>query len=264
MKGQAQPIFETLLIEIYDHVGVIILNRPQVLNALSQGLITDLRQALDRFERDPKIGAIILTGSKTAFAAGADIKEMKDKSFTDAYHENFITNGWERITKCRKPIIAAVAGYALGGGCELALMCDFIVAAPNAMFGQPEVTLGTMPGAGGTQRLAHLIGKAKTMDLCLTGRMMDATEAERSGLVSRILPLENFLDETLKIAHHIAGMPRTSLMLIKEAINAAYETSLREGIHLERRLFHATFSTHDQKEGMTAFLEKRPANFKNS
>lgn len=262
MKPHKQPIFQHLLIETYDHVGVITLNRPQVMNALSKGLMEDLYEALEILEKDEKIGVIVLTGSPKAFAAGADIKEMKDKSSVEVYHEDFIAN-WSRLSQCRKPTIAAVAGYALGGGCELALMCDLILAAENARFGQPEVTLGIMPGAGGTQRLTRLVGKSKAMDLCLTGRLMGVYEAEKCGLVSRVLPLENFLDEVIKIAHHIAGMPRTSLMMIKESINSAADLSLTEGMHLERRLFYTTFATHDQKEGMAAFLEKRPPAFKN-
>lgn len=258
------PILENVVLTIYEQVGVITLNRPQVHNALSKKLLNDLKVGLELFEKDEKIGVIILTGSKKAFAAGADIKEMKDKSFTEAYEEDFITQDWEHISRCRKPVIAAVAGYALGGGCELAMMCDFIVAAENALFGQPEVMLGTIPGVGGTQRLARFIGKSKAMDLCLSGKTMNASEAEKAGLVSRVLPLENFLDEVIKIAHHIAGMPRISVMLIKEAIKAAYETTLQEGLFLERRLFYSTFSTFDQKEGMLAFLEKRVAHFKNS
>ncbi|MCZ6466020.1 MAG: enoyl-CoA hydratase, partial [Alphaproteobacteria bacterium] len=226
-------------------------------------LIAELEQALDSFEADDEVGAIVITGNDKAFAAGADIKEMQDKTFVDAYLGDFITRDWERIAACRKPVIAAVAGYALGGGCEIAMMCDFILAADNARFGQPEITLGTMPGAGGTQRLARLAGKSKAMEMCLTGRMMDAEEAERIGLVSRIVPVADLVEEALRTAETIAGMSRPAVLMTKEAVNRAYETTLSEGIRFERRLFHATFATEDQKEGMAAFTEKRRPRFTN-
>jgi enoyl-CoA hydratase len=225
-------------------------------------LVAELGSALDDFERDADIGAIIITGSEKAFAAGADIKEMKDRSFVDVYRADFITQGWERIAQCRKPVIAAVAGYALGGGCEMAMMCDIILAADNAKFGQPEITLGVLPGAGGTQRLTRFIGKSKAMEMCLTGRMMDAAEAERSGLVARVVPVAQLKDEAVKLAERIAGMSAPIAMMVKESVNRAYETTLAEGIRFERRLFHAAFATEDQKEGMAAFAEKRPPAFK--
>ena len=256
--------YETILSEIKGRVGVITLNRPQVLNALNTQLVTELGAALEAFENDTTVKAVILTGSEKAFAAGADIKEMKDKTYQEAYREDFITKTWEQVAKFRKPIIAAVSGFALGGGNEVAMMCDFIIAGENAKFGQPEVSLGIMPGAGGTQRLTRIIGKSKAMDLCLTGRMMDAVEAERAGLVSRIVPVEKLQEEALAIAEKIASMSLPSLMMIKESINEAYEGSLREGIHLERRLFQSTFATDDQKEGMTAFVEKRKPVFKDN
>ena len=218
--------------------------------------------ALDGFEADGNIRCIVITGSEKAFAAGADIKEMADKSYVGAYLEDFITVGWERVTRCRKPVIAAVAGYALGGGCELAMMCDFIIAADNAKFGQPEITLGTIPGAGGTQRLTRSVGKSKAMEMVLTGRMMDAEEAERSGLVSRVVPLESLMDEAIKAATTISSMSMPVVFMAKEAVNRAYETTLAEGVRFERRLFHSTFATDDQKEGMAAFVEKRQPEFK--
>ncbi|MBI3453655.1 MAG: enoyl-CoA hydratase [Rhodospirillales bacterium] len=254
--------YQNILVETKGRVGLIRLNRPKALNALSAGLIAELGQALDAFEADDNIGAMVLTGSEKAFAAGADIKEMKDQSYMDAYLKDFITNGWERITTCRKPIIAAVAGYALGGGCEVAMMCDFIIAADTAKFGQPEITLGTIPGSGGTQRLTRFVGKSKAMEMCLTGRMMDAAEAERAGLVSRIVPAADLIEEALKTAVKIADMSRPIVMIAKEAVNRAYETTLAEGVRFERRLFHSTFATEDQKEGMAAFAEKRQPQFK--
>ena len=254
--------YENILVETRGRVGLITLNRPKALNALNAALIADLGQALDAFEADDGIGAIVLTGSERAFAAGADIKEMADKSYMDVYLADFITRGWERITTCRKPIVAAVAGYALGGGCEVAMMCDFIIAADNAKFGQPEITIGTIPGAGGTQRLPRYVGKSKAMEMCLTGRMMDAEEAERSGLVSRVVPLADLLPEALKAAEKIASMSRPLAMMAKDAVNRAYETTLAEGVRFERRLFHATFATEDQKEGMAAFVAKRQPQFK--
>ena len=255
--------YEHILVETRGAVGLITLNRPKALNALCAKLVAELGEALDDMEANADIGAIVLTGSEKAFAAGADIKEMAEKSYMDVYLENFITDGWERITTCRKPVIAAVAGYALGGGCEMAMMCDFIIAADTAKFGQPEITLGVLPGAGGTQRLTRLVGKSKAMDMCLTGRTMDAEEAERAGLVSRVVPAKDLLDETMKTATAIAGMSRPSTYMVKEAVNRAYETTLSEGIRFERRLFYSTFATEDQKEGMAAFSEKRKPKWKN-
>ena len=254
--------YENILVETRDAVGVITLNRPQALNALCAALIDELAQALDDLEADDGIGCIVLTGSEKAFAAGADIKEMQDKTFMQVYQEDFITKGWERLAQTRKPVIAAVAGYALGGGCEIAMMCDMIIAAETAKFGQPEITIGTIPGSGGTQRLTRFVGKAKAMDLCLTGRMMDAEEAERCGLVARVVPADNLLDEAMAAAQTIAGLSRPSVLMAKEAVNRAYETTLAEGIRFERRLFHSTFGTEDQKEGMSAFAEKRKPNWK--
>jgi enoyl-CoA hydratase len=249
-------------VETRDRVGLITLDRPKALNALCAALIEELGRALDGFEADPAIGAIVLTGSDKAFAAGADIKEMASQGYMDVYLADFITRGWERVTTCRKPIVAAVAGFALGGGCEVAMMCDFILAADNAKFGQPEIKLGTMPGSGGTQRLARFVGKSKAMEMCLTGRMMDAAEAERCGLVSRVVPAAQLLDEALKTAAQIASMSLPATMMVKESVNRAFETTLAEGVRFERRLFHSTFATEDQKEGMAAFVEKRAARFK--
>jgi enoyl-CoA hydratase len=253
---------EHIIVETRGRVGVIRLNRPQALNALSNALMRELAAAIDLFEADDTIGCVIVTGSEKAFAAGADIKEMADKIFTDVFFADF-TAAWHRLAQARKPIIAAVAGFALGGGCELAQQCDFIVAADNAKFGQPEIKLGIIPGIGGTQRLTHAVGKAKAMDLILTGRMMDAAEAERSGLVARVVPLASLLDEAFKIAETIASMSLPSVMAAKEAVNRAFETSLAEGIRFERRIFHSLFATQDQKEGMNAFIEKRPPKFEN-
>ncbi len=255
--------YETLIFEKHDKVAVIRLNRPQALNALNSTLIRELGLALDYCDDEPTIGCTVITGSEKAFAAGADIKEMQQKTFASAYLEDFITIGWERITKCRKPIVAAVAGFALGGGCEVAMMCDFIIAAESAKFGQPEINLGIIPGAGGTQRLPRAVGKAKAMEMCLTGRMMDAVEAERAGLVSRIVPNDKLMEEALTAAKAIAAKSLPAAIMAKESINAAFDGSLTQGIHLERRLFHACFATEDQKEGMAAFIEKRPAQFKN-
>ncbi|MDM7945911.1 enoyl-CoA hydratase [Oceanibaculum nanhaiense] len=254
--------YENIIAEKKGAVGVITLNRPKALNALSAGLITDLGAALDDFEADAEIGCIVVTGSEKAFAAGADIKEMAGFSYMDAYKADFITKGWERLAHCRKPVIAAVAGYALGGGCEIAMMCDFILAADTAKFGQPEITIGTIPGAGGTQRLTRFVGKSKAMEMCLTGRMMDAEEAERAGLVSRIIPAAELLDEAMKTAERIAAMSKPAAMMAKESVNRAYETTLAEGVRFERRLFHSTFAMADQKEGMAAFIEKRKPAFK--
>ena len=254
--------YQNIIVETRGPVGLIRLNRPKAMNALNNALIADLGQALDAFEADNAIGAVVLTGNEKAFAAGADIKEMADKSYMDVYLADFITNGWERVTKCRKPIVAAVAGYALGGGCEVAMMCDFILAADNAKFGQPEITIGILPGAGGTQRLPRAVGKSKAMEMVLTGRMMDAAEAERAGLVSRIVPAADLLEEALKTAKIIADLSRPAVFMAKEAVNRAYETTLAEGVRFERRLFHSAFATEDQKEGMAAFTEKRQPKFK--
>jgi len=255
--------FEHIISERRGNVGLITLNRPQALNALCVDLTAELSDALDDFESDDAIGCIVVTGSEKAFAAGADIKEMQDKTYMDAYLGDFITGTWERLATCRKPVIAAVAGYALGGGCEIAMMCDFIIAADTAKFGQPEITLGVLPGAGGTQRLTRAVGKAKAMELCLTGRMMDAEEAERAGLVARIVPADQLLEETMKTAEKIASMSRPAALMNKEAVNQAFETTLSQGILFERRLFHSSFGTEDQKEGMAAFADKRPAEWKN-
>jgi enoyl-CoA hydratase len=253
--------FENIIVETKDRVGVITLNRPKALNALNSALIGELNQTLDAFEADAAIGAVVITGSEKAFAAGADIKEMASKSYIDVYGEDFISS-WERITRFRKPVIAAVAGFALGGGCELAMMCDFIIAADTAKFGQPEITLGIMPGAGGTQRLTRFVSKSKAMEMCLTGRMMDAAEAERAGLVSRVVAADDLLAEAMKAAGKIAAMSLPAVMMTKETINRAYETTLSEGVRFERRVFHAMFATEDQKEGMAAFVEKRKPDFK--
>jgi enoyl-CoA hydratase len=255
--------YELIVVEKREAVGLVTLNRPEALNALCADLIEELGRALDDMEADDAIGCIVLTGSEKAFAAGADIKEMQAKSYMDMYLSDFITRGWERVTSCRKPIIAAVAGYALGGGCEMAMMCDFIVAADTARFGQPEITIGTIPGSGGTQRLTRFVGKSKAMEMVLTGRMMDAEEAERSGLVSRVVPATELVEDAIGTAAKIAAMSRPAAMLAKEAVNRAYETSLAEGVRFERRLFHSTFATEDQKEGMAAFSEKRKPAFRN-
>ncbi|ABS68537.1 enoyl-CoA hydratase [Xanthobacter versatilis] len=252
--------YETILVEQHDRVGLIRLNRPQALNALNGQLIGELNAALDAFEQDRGIGCVVLTGSEKAFAAGADIKEMQVFSYPATYLDDFITS-WERLSRTRKPVIAAVAGFALGGGCELAMMCDFILAADTAKFGQPEIKLGVMPGAGGTQRLTRFVGKSKAMEMCLTGRLMDAVEAERAGLVSRVVPAAELLDEALKVAKVIAGMSAHVAMQTKESVNRSYETTLAEGIRFERRVFQAQFGVADQKEGMAAFIEKRPAKF---
>ena len=255
--------YQNILVETRGAVGLITLNRPKALNALCDALVREMGAALDAFEADAAIGAIVITGSERAFAAGADIKEMAGRSYMDVYLADFITQGWERVTSCRKPVVAAVAGFALGGGCELAMMCDTIIAAETAKFGQPEITLGVIPGAGGTQRLTRFVSKAKAMDMVLTGRMMDAAEAERSGLVSRVVAPDKLLDEALAVAGRIAEMSRPAAMIAKEAVNRAYETSLAEGVRFERRLFHSLFASEDQKEGMAAFVEKRKPAFKN-
>jgi enoyl-CoA hydratase len=249
--------FEHIIVENKGAVGIIKLNRPKMLNALSFGVFREIAAAVDDLEADDGIGCIVLTGSDKAFAAGADIKEMQPKTFIDMFSSDFATIGGDRVARCRKPTIAAVGGYALGGGCELAMMCDFIIAADNAKFGQPEITLGTIPGIGGTQRLTRAIGKAKAMDLCLTGRMMDATEAERSGLVSRIVPVDKLMDEAIAAAEKIAAMSRPAAAMAKEAVNRAFETTLSEGMNVERNLFHSTFALDDRTEGMAAFIEKR-------
>jgi len=255
--------YENILVEKKGAVGIVTLNRPKALNALCAALVAELGQALDAFEADDAVGCVIITGSDKAFAAGADIKEMAGRSYMSVYLGDFITKGWERVTTCRKPIIAAVAGFALGGGCEVAMMCDTIIAADTAKFGQPEITLGVIPGAGGTQRLTRFVGKAKAMDLILTGRMMDAAEAERCGLVSRVVAADKLSSEALQIAERIAAMSRPAVMMAKESVNRAYETTLGEGVRFERRLFHSLFATEDQKEGMAAFIEKRKPAFKN-
>ncbi len=254
--------FKNIIAETRGRVGLITLNRPKALNALNKALIAELGQALVRFEDDDAIGAIVLTGSEKAFAAGADIKEMQDKSYMDAYKGDFIAP-WEQVTKCRKPVIAAVAGYALGGGCEVAMMCDFILAADTAKFGEPESTIGTIPGAGGSQRLTRCVGKSKAMEMVLTGRMMDADEAERAGLVSRIIPAADLVDEAVKTADSIAKLSQPIVGLAKEAVNMAFHTTLAEGVNFERRMFYSTFATKDQKEGMAAFVEKRSPKFTN-
>jgi enoyl-CoA hydratase len=254
--------YETILTSTDGRVGVITLNRPKALNALNDQLMDELGAALLSFDADNDISCIVITGSEKAFAAGADIGMMSKYNFTDVYKSDYITKNWETIRKVRKPVIAAVAGYALGGGCELAMMCDFIIAADNAKFGQPEIKLGIIPGAGGSQRLPRAVSKSKAMDMCLTARMMDANEAERAGLVSRVVAADKLLDETMAAAKTIGEMSLPIIMMVKESINASFESSLSEGIHFERRLFHSTFATEDQKEGMAAFVEKRPAKFK--
>ncbi len=254
--------YKTIIAERRGGVGIITLNRPDALNALNSELIGELGKAIDGYETDERVGCVVITGSEKAFAAGADIKEMKDNGFIDVFLGDFISR-WERVSTARKPVIAAVAGYALGGGCELAMMCDLIIAADTAKFGQPEIALGVMPGAGGTQRLTRFVGKSKAMEMCLTGRMMSAEEAESSGLVSRVVPADELMDEVLKTAAKIADMSLPAVLMTKEAVNRAYETTLAEGVRFERRGFHALFATEDQSEGMAAFAEKREAQFKN-
>jgi len=253
--------YQNIIVETHGRVGLIKLNRPQALNALCAALMDELTDAVKSFDANPDIGCVVLTGSEKAFAAGADIKEMQSKNYIDVFTEDFITANWEAVSRMRKPIIAAVAGYALGGGCELAMMCDFILAADTAKFGQPEINLGVIPGSGGTQRLTRFVGKSKAMDMCLTGRMMDAEEAERSGLVSRIIPADQLLADALKVADTIAAKSLPSAMIAKECVNRSYETTLSEGVRFERRVFHSLFSFDDQTEGMAAFVEKRPAKF---
>jgi len=254
--------YEAIIVETHGRVGLIRLNRPQALNALNPTIRKELLAAAEAFDGDPAIGCIVITGSDKAFAAGADIKEMADRSYIDLFLSDYAA-AYERLTRVRKPIVAAVAGFALGGGCEVAMMCDVIIAADTAKFGQPEIKLGVIPGMGGTQRLTHAIGKAKAMDLVLTGRMMDAAEAERSGLVSRVVPAANLMEEAMKVAEAIASMSLPAVLSAKEAINRSFEAPLAEGLRFERRVFHALFATEDQKEGMAAFIAKRPAKFKN-
>lgn len=255
--------YENILVETHGRVGLVRLNRPKALNALNDQLMDELGAALLAFDADETIGAMVITGSERAFAAGADIGAMKDWTYMDVYKSEYITRNWEALRRVRKPVIAGVAGYALGGGCELAMMCDLIIAADSAKFGQPEIKLGIIPGAGGTQRLTRAVGKAKAMDLILTGRTMDASEAEAAGLVARVVPAESLVAATLEIAGTIAGFSLPSVMMAKEAVNRSYESTLAEGLLFERRLFHSLFATEDQKEGMTAFVEKRPARFTN-
>lgn len=255
-------MYENILVETRGRVGLITLNRPKALNALNDALMDEVGAALAAFDADENIGCMVLTGSEKAFAAGADIGMMASYTYMDTFKGNYITRNWEQIRNIRKPVIAAVAGYALGGGCELAMMCDFIIAADTAKFGQPEVKLGTMPGAGGSQRLPRAVSKSKAMDMCLTARMMDAAEAERAGLVSRIVPADKLIEEAVGAATAIAAFSLPIVMMIKESVNKAYETTLNEGVHLERRMFHSTFATEDQKEGMAAFVEKRKPVFK--
>ncbi|MCG6954155.1 MAG: enoyl-CoA hydratase [Betaproteobacteria bacterium] len=254
--------YECIHVTTRGRVGLITLNRPKQMNALSPRLMQELGEAMYGFDADDGVGAIVVTGNDKAFAAGADIVVMKNYSYMDAFRNNYITRDWEHIRNIRKPVIAAVAGYALGGGNELAMMCDIVIAAENAKFGQPEVNLGVMPGAGGTQRLARFASKAKAMDICLTARMMDAAEAERAGIVSRVVPLDKLMDEAMAVADKIAGYSLPVVMMIKETVNRAYETTLSEGVHYERRIFHSMFSLDDQKEGMAAFVEKRKPDFK--
>jgi enoyl-CoA hydratase len=254
--------YQHILVETQGRVGIIRLNRPQALNALNKALIAELTQAIETFDADEKIGCMLITGNDKAFAAGADIKEMADKPFIDAYLGDFVSN-WNVAARARKPIVAAVAGFALGGGCELAMQCDIVIAADTAKFGQPEIKLGVIPGIGGTQRLARAVGKAKAMDLILTGRMMDAAEAEKSGLVARLVSPEKLMDEAMKVAETIANMSLPSVLAGKEAVNRAFEGGLSEGMAFERRIFHSLFATEDQKEGMKAFIEKRTPKWKN-
>ncbi|MBC7209288.1 enoyl-CoA hydratase [Pseudomonas mosselii] len=253
--------FETILLDIHGKVGLITLNRPQALNALNAHIVGEINLALDQLEKDPNIGCVVLTGSAKAFAAGADIKEMAELQYPQIYVEDLFSDS-DRIANRRKPIIAAVSGFALGGGCELAMMCDFILAADNAKFGQPEINLGVLPGMGGTQRLTRAVGKAKAMELCLTGRLMGAEEAERAGLVARIVPQAELVEEALKVAATIASKSIPVSMMVKESVNRAFEVTLSEGVRFERRVFHAAFATEDQKEGMAAFIAKREAQFK--
>ena len=255
--------YDTITFEHNDRIALVTINRPDSLNALNKEVMAEVAHVFGEIDRNKDIAVSVLTGEGRAFAAGADIKEMQPQSFSDMYVEDYFA-GWDRFAACRKPVIAAVNGFALGGGCELAMMCDFIIAADNAKFGQPEITIGTIPGAGGTQRLTRFVGKSKAMEMVLTGRMMDAEEAERAGLVSRVVPLDSLVDEAIKVADTIAGLSRPVVMMAKESVNRAYESTLSEGVRFERRLFHSTFATEDQKEGMAAFVEKRQPNFKNN
>jgi len=250
--------YANLRVERRDNLAIITLDRPEVLNALSEDLMAELSEAVDGLDADPEVRCLVLTGSDKAFAAGANIKDMVDKTYAEVFEGDMISGSWTRLARCRTPVVAAVAGYALGGGCELVMMCDIVISADSAKFGQPEITIGTIPAAGGTQRLPRWIGKAKAMELCLTGRMMDAAEAERAGLVSRIVPADALLEEALETAATVAAMPRQAAMKVKEAINAAFEMPLSQGLRFEGRLFHATFATDDRREGMQAFVEKRP------
>ena len=261
-KLGAYMSYENIIVEKSDGIITVSLNRPDALNALNDQLMDELLSEVDNYEKDESLRCMILTGSEKAFAAGADIKQMQPKTYMDVYKEDFITRNWERVASCRKPIIAAVSGYALGGGCELAMMCDFMIASESAKFGQPEINLGVSPGAGGTQRLTRFIGKSKSMDMCLTGRMMDAKEAESIGLVSRILSSDNFVDDVVEIAKEVANKSLVATMMTKEMVNRAYETTLAEGVRFERRLFHSMFATKDKAEGMAAFVEKRKPEFK--
>ena len=254
--------YDTIIFEILENIGVIKFNRPESLNALSSNLINELSDALKKLEANEKIGAIVITGSDKVFAAGADIREMQPKGWPQTFSDDFITDGWEQVAKCRKPVIAAVAGFALGGGCEIAMMCDFILASESAKFGQPEIKIGVWPGAGGSQRLTRLIGKSKSMEMCLTGRVMGAEEAERAGLVSRIVADKELIDEAIATAKRIASMSRPATMMVKDIINRAYETTLSEGVRYERRMFQASFGTPDQREGMAAFIEKREPDYR--
>jgi enoyl-CoA hydratase/carnithine racemase len=253
---------KNVLTEVKDRLIIARLNRPEALNALNDELMDELSAVVDKYESNENLKCLILTGSEKAFAAGADIKQMQPKSYMDVYKEDFITKNWERIARCRKPTIAAVSGYALGGGCELAMMCDFIVASDSAKFGQPEINLGISPGAGGTQRLTRFIGKSKSMDMCLTGRMMDSEEADSIGLVSRVFSTEGFIDKVIEVGEEVAEKSLIATMMIKEMVNRAYETTLSEGVRFERRLFHSMFATNDKSEGMAAFIEKRKPDFK--
>ncbi|MFZ5508932.1 MAG: enoyl-CoA hydratase [Pseudomonadota bacterium] len=255
--------YENILVEVRGKVGLITLNRPKQLNALNDQLMDEVADALAKFEADENIGAVVITGSDKAFAAGADIAAMKEWGYMDVYKPDYISRNWDKVKTCRKPVIAAVAGYALGGGCELAMMCDFILAAENAQFGQPEIKLGILPGAGGTQRLPRAVGKAKAMEMCLTARMMDAQEAERAGLVSRIVPNDKLVEEAVATAEKIAGFSLPVVMMVKECVNRAFEGPLNEGLLFERRTFHAAFALADKQEGMAAFLDKRKPEFKN-
>jgi enoyl-CoA hydratase len=262
IQGRNMTAFEHIIVETKGAVGIVRINRPKILNALSFDVFSEIAAAIDDLEDDEAVGCIVITGNEKAFAAGADIKEMQPKQFIDMFSQDFMDIGGDRVATCKKPTVAAVSGYALGGGCELAMMCDIIIASDTAKFGQPEITLGTIPGLGGTQRLTRAVGKSKAMDLCLTGRMMDAAEAERSGLVSRIFPADKLMEEVMAIADKIASMSQPAAAMAKSAVNRALETTLAEGMNVEGDLFHATFALEDRSEGMAAFIEKRKPNFK--